>query len=97
VTTVREAPPITVIDLLPADFPRRDLVEKAVRTAFDGLAGGPWVVTLQPPDAEGARVSVFVRTPKSVMLTSFASDASDEEITARLVRGTRIAGPPPQA
>ena len=76
---------VTMIDRLPWELARGESVERAIRTAFQGARGGPWVVTLGPPGYPDSQVSVSVRGPHSMLLTSFALDATPAEITDRLV------------
>jgi hypothetical protein len=82
---------ITVIDRLSWDLPRAEEVESAIRTAFEGVRGGPWIVTLRPPAYPDSQVTVSVRGPHSVMLTSFALDATPADITDRLVGAMQTA------
>lgn len=75
---------VTVVDGLSWEVDRGQSVEAAIRAAFQGMRGGPWVVTLRPlADADG-RVSVSVRGPQSMLLTAFALDATPAQITDRL-------------
>jgi hypothetical protein len=82
---------VTVIDLLPWALSRGEAVEQAIRAALEGVPGGPWAVTLRPQPLPDSGVAVVVRGGHSVLLTSFARDATAGEITARLVRDTRTA------
>jgi hypothetical protein len=75
---------VTVVDGLSWEPGRRQSVEAAIRLAFQGMRGGPWVVTLGPPTSPDPRVSVSVRGPQSMLLTSFALDATPAQITDRL-------------
>jgi hypothetical protein len=72
------------LDRLSWDFSRRQSIDQAIRTAVEGVPGGPWVVTVQPPAFPTSEVSISVRGPRSMLLTSFALDATPEEIGARL-------------
>jgi len=76
---------VTVVDRLSWELSRAEEVEDAIRTAFHGVQGGPWVVTLRPPAYPDSQVSVSVRGPHSVLLTSFALDAASPDITDRLI------------
>jgi hypothetical protein len=76
---------VTVVDRLSWELSRAEEVEEAIRTAFHGVQGGPWVVTLRPPAYPDSQVSVSVRGPHSVLLTSFALDAPARDITDRLI------------
>ena len=49
------------------------------------------VVTLRPPAYPDSQVSVSVRGPHSVMLTSFALDATPADITDRLIGAMQTA------
>lgn len=75
---------MTGIDRLPWDLSRRQSVERAIRTAVEGVPGGPWVVTVRPPAFPASEVSISVRGPRSMLLTSVALDATPAEILARL-------------
>jgi hypothetical protein len=75
---------VTGIDRLPWDLSRRQSVDQAIRTAVEGVPGGPWVVTVQPPAFPGSEVSISVRGPRSMLLTSVTLDATPAEIGARL-------------
>jgi hypothetical protein len=75
---------VTGLDRLPWDLSRRQSVEQAIRTAVEGVPGGPWVVTVQLPAFPGSEVSISVRGPRSMLLTSVALDATPETILARL-------------
>jgi hypothetical protein len=76
---------LTVVDRLSWELDRAESVEEAIRKAFQGVSGGPWVVTLRPPAYPDSQVSVSVRGPHSVLLTSFAIDAPVQDIQDRLV------------
>jgi len=76
--------PVTLNSFLPMEFPARDWFEEVVRTVFEGLPGGPWDIKLSRSAFDPSRVSVEVRGPHRVMLTSLRGDASREEITERL-------------
>ena len=82
---------VTIIDRLSWDLPRAEAVEEAIRVAFQGVRGGPWIVTLRPPAYPDSQVSVSVRGPHSVMLTSFTLDATPADITERLLRAMQTA------
>jgi hypothetical protein len=82
-------PPVTVVDMLTWGPERRESVEAAIRAALERVPGGPWLVTLRPPAFPATAVSVFVRTPHSVLVTSFPPDATEDEIRARLSRGAQ--------
>jgi hypothetical protein len=75
---------VTGIDRLPWDLSRRKAVDQAIRTAVEGVPGGPWVVTVRPPAFPASEVSISVCGPHSMLLTSFALDATPEDIGARL-------------
>jgi hypothetical protein len=72
------------LDRLPWDLSRRQSVEQAIRTAVEGVPGGPWVVTVEPPAFSASDLSISVRGPRSMLLTSVALDATPAEIGARL-------------
>ena len=82
---------VTVVDRLSWELSRAEEVEEAIRTAFHGVQGGPWVVTLRPPAYPDSQVSVSVRGPHSVLLTSFALDATSRDITDRLIGAMQTA------
>ena len=82
---------VTVVDRLSWELSRAEEVEEAIRTAFRGVQGGPWVVTLRPPAYPDSQVSVSVRGPHSVLLTSFALDATARDITDRLIGAMQTA------
>ena len=82
---------VTVVDRLSWDLSRAEEVEEAIRTAFQGVGAGPWLVTLRPPAHPDSQVSVSVRGPHSVMLTSFALDATSRDITDRLISAMQTA------
>jgi hypothetical protein len=82
---------LTVVDRLSWDLSRGEQVEEAIRTAFRGVPGGPWVVTLRPPAYPDSQVSVSVRGPHSVLLTNFAFDATSRDITDRLISAMQTA------
>ena len=82
---------VTVVDRLSWELPRAEEVEEAIRTAFQGARGGPWVVTLRPPAYPDSQVSVSVRGPHSVLLTSFAIDATSRDVTDRLIGAMQTA------
>ena len=82
---------VTVVDRLSWDIARAEEVEDAIRTAFQGLRGGPWLVTLRPPAYPDSQVSVSVRGPQSVLLTSFALDATSRDITDRMISAMQTA------
>jgi hypothetical protein len=44
---------VTVVDRLSWDLSRSQEVEESIRTAFQGVGGGPWLVTLRPPSHPG--------------------------------------------
>ena len=74
---------VTVVDGLSWEIDRGQSVEAAIRAAFQGMRG-PWVVTLRPLADPAGRVSVSVRGPQSMLLTTFALDATPAQITDRL-------------
>jgi hypothetical protein len=82
---------LKVVDRLSWELARAEEVEQAIRTAFQGVRGGPWLVTLRPPAYPDSQVSVSVRGPHSVLLTSFAVDATSRDITDRLVGAMQTA------
>jgi hypothetical protein len=82
---------VTVVDRLSWELLRAEEVEEAIRTAFHGVQGGPWVVTLRPPAYPDSQVSVSVRGPHSVLLTSFALEATSRDITDRLIGAMQTA------
>jgi hypothetical protein len=82
---------VTVVDRLSWDLSRSEEVEEAIRTAFQGVGGGPWLVTLRPPSHPDSQVAVSVRGPHSVLLTSFALDASSRDITDRMISAMQTA------
>ena len=82
---------VTVVDRLSWDFSRAEEVEEAIRAAFQGVGGGPWLVTLRPPAYPDSQVSVSVRGPQSMLLTSFALDATSRDITDRLISAMQTA------
>jgi hypothetical protein len=82
---------LTVVDRLSWELSRADEVEEAIRIAFLGVQGGPWLVTLRPPAYPDSQVSVSVRGPHSVLLTSFAIDATTRDITDRLIGAMQTA------
>jgi len=55
------------------------------------VPGGPWVVILGPQAFAESLVSVSVRGPNSVTLTSFALDATVPEIQGRVVAAMQTA------
>lgn len=75
---------VTVVDGLSWEGDRGHSVEAAIRAVFQGMRGGPWVVTLRPLADPDGRVSVSVRGPQSMLLTTFALDATPAQITDRL-------------
>jgi hypothetical protein len=76
--------PVRLNNLLPLEFPDRRWFEEVVRAVFEGLPGGPWDIKLSRSAFDPSRVSVEVRGPHRVMLTSVGGGASREEITERL-------------
>jgi hypothetical protein len=82
---------VTMVDRLSWDVSRAEEVEEAIRTAFQGVRGGPWLVTLRPPAYPDSQVAVSVRGPQSVLLTSFALDASSRDITDRMISAMQTA------
>jgi hypothetical protein len=82
---------VTVVDRLSWDLSRAEEVETAIRTAFDGVRGGPWLVTLRPPAYPDSQVSVSVRGPHSVLLTSFPLEATSRDVTDRLIGAMQTA------
>jgi hypothetical protein len=82
---------VTVVDRLSWDLSRSQEVEESIRTAFQGVGGGPWLVTLRPPSHPESHVAVSVRGPHSVLLTSFALDASSRDITDRMISAMQTA------
>lgn len=82
---------LTVVDRLSWEISRAEEVEEAIRTAFQGVRGGPWLVTLRPPAYPDSQVSVSVRGPQSVLLTSFALDATTRDITDRMISAMQTA------
>jgi len=82
---------LTVVDRLSWELSRAEEVEEAIRIAFQGVRGGPWVITLRPPAYPDSQVSVSVRGPHSVLLTSFALDATSRDITDRLIGAMQTA------
>ncbi len=77
-------PAIVVHNLLVPDFAGRDALERTVQAAFENLTGGPWTVTLKHQDSTRERVAVEVRSPRTVLLTSFDRAATPDEITSRM-------------
>ena len=75
---------ITIINVLPVQFRARDSVERAVRLALQNVPGGPWTVTLRKQALDPERFSVQASAPGSVTCTSFAADASDDDIVSGL-------------
>ena len=71
-------------NLLPVEFPDRRWFEEVVRAVFEGLPGGPWDIQLSRSAFDPSRVSVEVRGPHRVMLTSLGAGTSREAITERL-------------
>ena len=82
---------VTVVDRLSWEVSRAESVAAAVRSALHGVQGGPWVVTLGPQAYAETLVSVSIRGPNSVTLTSFALDAPLPQITERLVAAIQTA------
>ncbi len=82
---------VTVVDRLSWELSRAEEVEEAIRTAFQGVRGGPWLVTLRPPSYPDSQVSVSVRGPHSVLLTSFSLDATSRDVTDRLIGAMQTA------
>jgi hypothetical protein len=82
---------VTLVDRLSWDLSRAEEVEEAIRSAFQGVGGGPWLVTLRPPAYPDSQVSVSVRGPHSVLLTSFALEATSRDITDRMIGAMQTA------
>jgi hypothetical protein len=76
---------VTLNNLLPTAFPARQSFEEVVRSALEGLPGGPWMVKLGLSSFDASRISVEVRGPARALLTSFATDATRHEIRSRLM------------
>jgi hypothetical protein len=82
---------VTVVDRLSWETARAESVKAAIRSALQGVRGGPWVVILGPQAFADSLVSVSVRGPNSVTLTSFALDATVPQIEERLVAAMQTA------
>jgi hypothetical protein len=83
---------VTVVNRLSWELSRAESVAAAIRSTLRGRRGGPWVVTLGPPAYPDSVVSVSVRGPHSVTLTSFALDATPEKIAERLTEAMQSSG-----
>ena len=82
---------MTIVDRLAWEPSRAEAVKAAIRSALQGVPGGPWVVILGPQAFAESLVSVSVRGPNSVTLTSFALDATVPEIQGRVVAAMQTA------
>src|SRR5262245_26066235 len=74
---------VLLTNSLEPDFPDRERIEAAVRTAFEAFEGGPWNVKLAQSSRPG-RVSIDLVLPHSVSGTSVVTNASVDTIAKRV-------------